>query len=62
MKKIRFKKYRIVKDNFLGYECQCWRLWFPFWIQMGWTNTHTTIENARKFIDEGGSNSVIWKS
>jgi hypothetical protein len=61
MKKIKFKKYRIVKDNFNGYECQVWRLWFPFWVQMNFSNTHTSIEKAKCFI-ENNSNTVVWKS
>ena len=43
-------RHRIVKDSFCGYECQVWRLCFPFWIQMKWTNTHTSIEDAKAFI------------
>jgi|LakMenEpi03Aug12_release.lakeMendotaPanAssembly.Ray.scaffolds.fasta_scaffold867282_1 hypothetical protein len=61
MKKIKFKKYRIVKDNCNGYECQVWRLWFPFWVEMNFSNTHTSIEKAKCFI-ENNSNTVVWKS
>ena len=52
---IKVVRYRIVRDNYLGYECQKWRIWFPFWIQMGFTNTHPTIERAIAFIENNGS-------
>ena len=39
-------KYRVVTDNYLGYEAQ-YRPWFlPFWRQLNGINTHPTIENA----------------
>lgn len=47
---MKLKKYRIVKDGYLGYECQVWKLWFPFWVQMNCGNTHRTIEAAKAFI------------
>jgi hypothetical protein len=43
-----WKRYRIVRDNYAGYEVQCWRFWFPVWIQCNLTNTHSTIEAARR--------------
>ena len=52
MKNIFKTEYRIVRDNFLGYECQHKRWWWPFWTQMGFTNTHRTIEEARTYIDK----------
>lgn len=45
-------KYRIVTDNFAGYEVQCKRWWWPFWIQCGYTNTHRTIEAANFYAQE----------
>jgi hypothetical protein len=44
-------KYRIVGDRYLGYECQIWRWYWPFWVQMGFTNTHSSIEDAKRYID-----------
>ena len=39
-------KYRVVTDNYLGYEAQ-YRPWFlPFWQQLNRTNTRSTIEEA----------------
>ncbi len=40
--------YRIVRDNYNGYEVQSWRWWWPFWIQ-GRTNTHSTVERAEEY-------------
>lgn len=41
--------YRIVRDNFLGYEVQD-RYWFsPFWAQTDFCNTFTTVESAERF-------------
>lgn len=51
-------KYRIVKDSYLGYEAQVKRWWFPFyWVQMGFTNTHRTIEDAKNYIKK----KEVWK-
>jgi hypothetical protein len=51
---IKVVRYRIVKDNYNGFECQKWRLWFPFWCQMGFTNTHPTLERAIMYIENDG--------
>jgi hypothetical protein len=47
---IKVIRYRIVRDRYAGFECQKWRLWFPFWVQMGYTNTHPSIEKAISYI------------
>ena len=52
---IKVVRYRIVRDNYLGYECQVWKLWFPFWCQMNYTNTFHTLERAIAFIENNGS-------
>jgi hypothetical protein len=47
---MRWKKhYRIVVDNYAGYEVQVWRPWFPFWTQANGTNTHLTVERAEQY-------------
>lgn len=39
-------KYRVVTDNYLGYEAQ-YKPWFlPFWQQLNGVNTRSTIEEA----------------
>lgn len=51
-------RYRIVYDRYSGYEAQVWRWYWPFWVQMGWTNTHPTITDAEEYIRRG-ANPVV---
>jgi len=53
------KKYRIIKDSFAGYECQVKYPYWPFWIQMDITNTHSSLESAKQYIK---NNRVVWES
>lgn len=39
-------KYRIVSDNFAGFEAQFKVWWFPFWLQCFGVNTRSTLESA----------------
>lgn len=41
-------EYRIVRDDYAGYEVQRKFWWVPFWIQSP-VNTHATEEDAVKF-------------
>lgn len=47
-------KWRIVRDAYLGYEVQFRYWWWPWWIQASKgaysTNTHATLESAKKFL------------
>ena len=56
-----WKRYRIVKDGYLGYEVQCWRVWLPVWMQCGFpgANTHRTVEAAEHYARNGKSNGVV---
>lgn len=45
------KKYRIVTDHYCGYEVQYKSTWFPFWLQVGGCNTHTSVEKAEEWLD-----------
>ena len=56
----KYKKYRIVRDNFAGYEAQVWTIWWPFWCQLGFTNTHRTVEAAKEYIFK--RREIVWKS
>jgi hypothetical protein len=42
-------RYRIVTDNFLGFEVQKWVWWFPIWREPI-TNTHSTVEKAKVWL------------
>jgi hypothetical protein len=45
-------KYRVVKDDYLGYEAQVKYWWFPFkWYQLEYTNTSATLEKALEIIE-----------
>jgi hypothetical protein len=52
---IKVIRYRIVRDGYAGFECQKWRLWFPFWLQMGYANTHPSIDVAISYIENDGT-------
>jgi len=47
-------RYRIVKDNYAGYEAQVKYWWWPFWIQMNCINTHSSIDKAERYIKNRG--------
>ena len=44
-------KYRIIRDNYAGFEVQKWRWYFPFWIQLNFVNTNISINQAIKLIE-----------
>ena len=57
-------KYRVVRDNYAGYEVQSWRWWFPFWVMChgfdGYiTNTHISLEKAKEFITNKKNNKKV---
>ncbi len=43
--------YRVVTDQYLGYEAQVKYWWCPFWIQLGRANSHLSIEKAVEYIN-----------
>jgi hypothetical protein len=49
IRKLFKPKYRIVKDLYRGYEVQIKRFFFPIWVQAGFSNTFSTIEDAERF-------------
>lgn len=57
---MKLKRYRIVRDSYAGFEVQIWRIWFPFYVMVGYSNTHISVEKAKEFI-EGHKNRVVWK-
>lgn len=60
------KKYRIVQDNYSGYEAQVKYPWFPFaWFQASdfyWVNTWETPEQAKLFIQKKKSGTYSSES
>ena len=53
------KKIRIVRDSYSGYEVQVWRLWFPFWVQLGGTNTSSSVEDAREYASSFNQKTIL---
>jgi hypothetical protein len=50
---VKFKtKYRIVTDNYAGFEAQFKHWYSLFWSQCNGTNTSASAERARIVIDE----------
>jgi len=45
-------KYRIIADTYAGYEVQVRKWYSPFYFQIGFTNTHITIEKATEFAKQ----------
>ena len=67
-------KYRIITDNYSGYEIQYKKWWMPFYMQssrsclniMG-INTFMSVEQALKAVTnfimkEKSKNKVVWES
>lgn len=44
-------EYKIVTDRYSGFEVQVRHWWFPIWLQAGFTNTHSSVENAERFAE-----------
>lgn len=45
-------KYRIVTDNYAGFEVQIKVWYWPFWRQLNFSNTHFSIEQASQYIEK----------
>jgi len=58
---MKLRKYRIVSDEYCGYQCQVWRLWFPFWVEMNFVNSHISLESEIDYI-KNGEKKVVWES
>jgi hypothetical protein len=57
-------KYRVVNDNYNGYEVQSFRWWFPMWMQC-WasgsiTNTFSNLDRAKQFIEIKKARTIIY--
>jgi len=51
-------KYRIVRDCFAGYEAQVKSWWWPFWREIDFVNTHSTMESAERCAKEHAAGGV----
>lgn len=51
-------EYRIVTDNYSGYEVQVRRWWWPFWIEADFVNTHSSIDEAERFAERHAKRCV----
>lgn len=52
-------KYRVVEDNYSGYEAQVKKWYFPVWLQIGFINTSPSIEGAKKHCEIHAKKLVI---
>lgn len=48
---IKIHRYRIQSDEYLGFEIRKWRIYWPFWVQINYSNTYSSIEKAKKDLD-----------
>lgn len=57
-------EYRIVADDYLGYEVQIRYWWFPKWVQATsygqFANTHRSIEKAEAWANKHSKEHVLW--
>ena len=44
-------RYRIVRDAYAGYEVQFRYWWMPFYMQAGYTNTHFSMDGAKRYLE-----------
>ncbi len=51
-------RYRVVRDNYAGYEVQIWRWWWPFWVPASPCNTHISVERAEEWA-RGHAGDVV---
>lgn len=53
--------YRVVTDNYGGFEVQRRRWWSPFYFQVG-INTHSTLEKAKAFAEKDTKGGGLMKN
>lgn len=54
-----YRKYRVVPDNYAGWQAEVWTIWLPVWRQIGFTNTHSTEQAAIDFARRHGSPRML---
>lgn len=50
--------YRIVTDDYLGYEVQFWRWWWPFWASTG-GRTFSSVADAEHYALAHSKRDVV---
>jgi len=45
-------RYRIVEDNYAGFEVQYRKWYVPFYLFFGGINTHPSFEKAREYLKQ----------
>ena len=54
-------RYRVVRDNYLGFEVQRLRWWWPLWLQVG-INTFSSLDRAISYVERIKANThVVWE-
>lgn len=41
-----YRRFKIMRDSYAGYEVRVWRAWWPLWLQVDGCNTHTTLDSC----------------
>lgn len=52
------KKFRIVRDDYLGYAVEVWRWYCPFWIEHNY-NSHKSVDDARVYARQKSMPHVV---
>ena len=52
-------RYRIVKDDHLGFEAQFRYWWMPLYNELDWSNTHHSVDSAERMINNRKSGRVV---
>ena len=55
-------RYRIVTDNYNGFEAQFRRWWMPFYCQCFFSNTSASMEKAMAIVKRHQKCGVVWSS
>lgn len=53
--------YRVVTDRYCGYTAEVWRPLWPFWCEIGFCNTSTSIAKAEDICREHASGGIVAK-
>ena len=54
-----WKRYRITKDRYLGWQVDVWYIYWPFWQQLGFSNTFSTREKALQYAEDDQYKEIL---